>query len=239
MDDYSGKSESEHSDIDNFSDHDDGADMEPIHDDDDDNDNDNDDRDCFEPQVDIVENSEDVESAVKTEPITDQDLDQQDADVLEDDVSVAIALDKASDIENYEEEDSDSVHSEYLPTRAKPAKGKGKRGRPRKNKQNNSSSKPAERENKRERRTREKAMRRAAASAAALITEPNEDLEIKQEVIIFIFRLLLAFKAKEALVKKFDHGFSLDLCFEVSSDRKNFFFDVCVYMCHTFSNIYR
>ncbi|GLV37730.1 uncharacterized protein CBL_06569 [Carabus blaptoides fortunei] len=105
VDDYSGKSESEHSDADNFSDHDDGAD-------------DGQEQDCFEPQVDILENAEDV----KIEPRTEQT-----------DEAFLQSLAEKSDIENFDDNDSDSAHSEYLPNRVKP-KGTRKRGRPRKHK---------------------------------------------------------------------------------------------------------
>lgn len=105
VDDYSGKSESEHSDADNFSDHDDGADDSQA-------------QDCFEPQVDILENAEDV----KIEPRTEQTEE-----------AFLQSLAEKSDIENFDDNDSDSAHSEYLPNRVKP-KGTRKRGRPRKHK---------------------------------------------------------------------------------------------------------
>lgn len=129
------RSESEHSDNDNFSDHDDGFD--DVQEETDDN------RDCFEPQVDILENSENENSQaqVKTEPSTNDENsenkqientealtnDSQDSD-HNGDILAAFADD---DDDDFRAEDSDSAHSEYLPKRAKP-KTKGKRGRPKK-----------------------------------------------------------------------------------------------------------
>lgn len=111
VDDYSGKSESEHSDIDGFSDHDDGLDHV-------DDDNDDDNRDCFEPQVDIHENTEEP---IKTEPNAEETLAEEATPVTEE---------KNSDIENFDDDnevekdnDSDSAHSEYLPNRHTKPKG--------------------------------------------------------------------------------------------------------------------
>lgn len=103
VENFSGKSESEHSEADNFSDQDDGAD---------------DNRDCFEPQVDILENADEV----KIEPRGDQPAEEAFLQVLK------------SDLENFDENDNgdsdNSAHSEYLPNRS--PKIKRKRGRPRK-----------------------------------------------------------------------------------------------------------
>lgn len=132
VDDYSGKSESEHSD-DNFSDHDDGADNMDEHEDDNDN------RACFEPQVDIHENADD---AIKTEPNSEEieTLDETEDAATEENVEMLEDDAKNSDIENFDEDvekdnDSDSVHSEYLPNRHAKPKGQRKRGRPRKHPQ--------------------------------------------------------------------------------------------------------
>lgn len=104
VDDYSGRSESEHSDNDGFSDQDDGLpELEE----------ETPGGDCFEPQVDIVESAQEQSEREPTPEIKTEEFVEYEDD---------------GDRDN----DSDSAHSEYLPNRAKPKKGK--RGRPRKNK---------------------------------------------------------------------------------------------------------
>lgn len=112
VDDFSGKSESEHSDVDAFSDHDDGND---------------DNQDCFEPQVDILENADEV----RIEPSRSEQTEDTKAFIQAlTEPKTETEFEVFDEYDNNDNEDSDSAHSEYFPNRT--TKPKRKRGRPRK-----------------------------------------------------------------------------------------------------------